>query len=43
MKKGLEYTDLMLLRRIPQSNKKDAAENMNFRFASGLSFEFLKG
>ena len=43
MKKGLEYTDLMLLRRIPQSNKKDATEKMNFRFASGLSFEFLKG
>jgi WD40 repeat protein len=33
----------MLLRRIPQSNKKDTTENMNFRFASGLSFEFLRG
>jgi WD40 repeat protein len=25
MKKGLEFTDLMLLRRIPQSNKKDSS------------------
>ena len=32
----------MLLRRIPQSNKKDTIENMNFRSASGLSFEFMK-
>jgi hypothetical protein len=29
------------LRRIPSGNKKDSTENMNFRFASGLSFEFL--
>jgi hypothetical protein len=43
MKKGLEYTDLMLLKRVASSNKKDSVENMNFRFASGLSFEFLKG
>jgi hypothetical protein len=33
----------MLLKRISPSNKKDTVENMNFRFASGLSFEFLKG
>lgn len=33
----------MLLKRIAPPNKKDAVENMNFRFASGLSFEFLKG
>jgi WD40 repeat protein len=38
MKKGLEYTDLMLLKRVASSAKKDSVENMNFRFASGLSF-----
>ena len=32
----------MLLKRVPPANKKDAVENMNFRFAAGLSFEFLK-
>lgn len=42
MKKGLQYTDLMLLKRVAPSNKKDTVENMNFRFAAGLSFEFLK-
>jgi dynein intermediate chain 4, axonemal len=43
MKKGLECNDLMVLKRLPQNNKKENVENMNFRFASGLSFEFLRG
>ncbi len=39
MKKGLEYTDLMTLKRQTPTSKKDTAtESMNFRQAAGLSF-----
>lgn len=31
----------MILRRVSTGSKKDSTENMNFRFANGLSFEFL--
>ncbi|KRX09068.1 WD40-repeat-containing domain [Pseudocohnilembus persalinus] len=44
MKKGLEYTDLMNLKRSQNpSNKETANEGVNFRQAAGFSIDFLKG
>lgn len=43
MKKGLEYTDLMNLKRqAPPSQKDNIQEGVNFRWAAGFSFDFLK-
>ena len=44
MKKGLEYTDLMNLKRqVHPSQKEGVTEGINFRQAAGFSFDFLKG
>lgn len=44
MKKGLEYTDLMNLKRSSNtSNRETANEGVNFRQAAGFSIDFLKG
>lgn len=44
MKKGLEYTDLMNLKRSSNTNNKETAnEGVNFRQAAGFSIDFLKG
>lgn len=44
MKKGLEYTDLMNLKRSANPQNKDIPnEGINFRQTAGFSLDFLKG
>jgi len=44
MKKGLEYQDLMNMKRQGNpANKEDNIEGINFRNTAGFSFDFLKG
>ncbi|CAD8164655.1 unnamed protein product [Paramecium pentaurelia] len=44
MKKGLEYTNLMNLKRVVQSSQKEnLQEGVNFRLSAGFSFDFLQG
>ena len=44
MKKGLEKTELMTLKRTNNTaNKQNSNEGINFRQAAGLSMDFLKG
>ncbi|CAD8093566.1 unnamed protein product [Paramecium sonneborni] len=43
MKKGLEYTNLMNLKRVVQSSQKEnLQEGVNFRMSAGFSFDFLQ-
>ena len=43
MKKGLEYQDLMNMKRLGNpSHKEDNMEGINFRNTAGFSFDFLK-
>lgn len=44
IKKGLEYTDLMSLKRVANpTQREENIEAMNFRPTAGFSFDFLKG
>ena len=44
MKKGLEYTDLMNLKKqTPPHQKENIQEGVNFRWAAGFSIDFIGG